>query len=140
MKIKNQSDFIEADKKINLNKITSGKIIITHVDDIWDGPLSGSCLWQGKEYYFFSFDQLIDDNSGDKWPYKYLLIELTAEQSEKNIKQRKLVSEWKKNSASKEYILEEFKQQIIEKNQIIGWFNFDLLQENIDQKDLAKRD
>lgn len=78
MKIENEKDFINADTTLNLEKVSGDEIEIEAIDEIWDGPLSGTCFWNNKEYFFFSFDQLSETEG--KWPRKYLLIELTPEQ------------------------------------------------------------
>lgn len=126
MKIKNAADFRKVDSKLNLKKISSDEIRITEIDDIWDGPLSGDCEWRNKKYYFYCFDQLDDTGNDDRWPRKYLLIELTSQQLAQNQKLRDLFQNWRKNSASPmEYqkMLEASPSQTIDANQIIGWFD-----------------
>lgn len=52
MEIKNKEDFIDADNNLGLIKLSSDEISIIDVDDIWDGPLSGTCRWRNKTYFF----------------------------------------------------------------------------------------
>ncbi len=110
MKILNQDDFKRFDTKGDLLKISANEIRIKEIDDIWDGPLSGLCEWNGGEYYFFAFDQLEDDGSGDRWPRKYVLIRLTEE----NVRARSMLKE--------QTGMQEVGQHI-NKDQIIGWFD-----------------
>ncbi len=92
------------------------EIIITEVDEVYDGPLSGDCLWQDKKYYFYSFDQLKDDGSGDPFPSKYALIDLTEDQLKQLEKERLDMMDIA--NAGKD-----FPRYLINKNQILGWFS-----------------
>ncbi len=133
MKIKNESDFVNADSKLNLRKISSNEIEITDVYDIWDGPLSGSCLWENKDYYFFSFDQLEDDKSGDRWPRKYILVSLDSEQKQTEEELKNLYSALKKGEfTAEEYSnkLERIPKLQIENKQIVGWFDSEDVEKN----------
>ena len=125
MKVKNQIEFIDADKKLALKKISSDSIDIIDVDEIWDGPLSGSCRWDDNEYYFFSFDQL-DDSGEDRWPRKYLLINLNSEQLGEINHQNEIYKRWQKGELfteeySKQY--KHFPMMTVEESQVIGWFD-----------------
>ncbi len=123
MKIENLNDFEKADKEINLVKISADEIEITEVDDIWDGPLSGSCVWKQKEYYFFSFAKIVKGE--DKQPRTFVLINITPEHKSALEKlrsayikrQHRLISE-------EEYvgIYASFPKQTIRADQAIGWF------------------
>jgi hypothetical protein len=125
MKIKNNLDLENSDKKYNLQKISESEIKVLSVDDFWDGPLSGTCLWQDKTYYYQCFDQLEEDGNTDRWPRKYVLLNLTDEQMSEI---EKLQEKFDKSAGSeklrKEYIklYEDAPEQIIEKDQIIAWF------------------
>ncbi len=124
MKIKNKEEFKEADSRLALKKISADEIVILDVDDIWDGPLSGFCMFNNKKYLFYCFDQLEGDD--DRWPRKYLLIELTQEQLAEHQKQDAVYHKWRSGSISQqEYqeIFETFQPQTIDKGQIIGWFD-----------------
>jgi hypothetical protein len=126
MKIKNQSDFIKADENHSLSRLSADEIVITYIDDIWDGPLSGSCDWNNKQYYFYSFDQLEDDGSGDRWPRKYLLIDIKPEQLKDTLQIRETYRKLKTGEMSKEEYAEFLKNipaQVVEPQQVVGWFD-----------------
>jgi hypothetical protein len=124
MKISNEKEFSQADTRYNLTKIASDEILISDVDDIWDGPLSGTCTWKGDNYYFFTFDQVVDGE--DKWPRTYVLIKpatahteaLTLLRDAYQKRQQQLIS-------SEEYqkIYDNFPPQRIDSSQLIGWFD-----------------
>jgi hypothetical protein len=74
MKIKNEMDFVQADKRLNLKELSADEIYILDVYDIWDGPLSGKSSYKNEECFFFSFDQLQKEVSEESWPRKYILF------------------------------------------------------------------
>ena len=127
MKI-NEKEFKNADNLLNLKKIPSKEIKLTTLEDFWDGPLSGLCVWEGNEYYYHCFDQVDETNDTDLWPRKYLLIKLTKEQAERQKKEYELFENSNNDSSLKQEYLELMKQAPIEKiatEQIVGWFDSD---------------
>jgi hypothetical protein len=97
MIITNIRDFSKIEQKENIKKVDQNLITVTSVYDVWDGPLSGECLYNKEKYIYYCFDQL-NDHGDDLWPRKYLLIEDTRKNS--NIEKIKL-----------------------ENSQIVGWFD-----------------
>ena len=82
MEIKNKLDFINADIA-NFIKLSADDIVITSVNEIWDGPLDGTCTWKLKDgYYFYSIDQLRQSIKGARFPNKFILIKLNSKQIE----------------------------------------------------------
>ena len=73
MKVKNSQSLINANEVYNLKKISSDEVSVLFVDEIYDGPLSGYCIWKNIYYLFYSFDQLYDDGDPN-WPKKYILV------------------------------------------------------------------
>ena len=127
MKIKNISDFKNADKRLGLQKIPEKNISIVTVDNFWDGPLSGECQWNGDSYYYECFDQVDPITDTDVWPRKFLVLRLTEEEREKNRKLKDLFD----LSANSEMLREKYLQTlenspefIIQKDQVVGWFEF----------------
>ena len=126
MKIKNILDFENAEAKLNLKKIPANEIKVVSVDNFWDGPLSGECTWLGRNYYFECFDQVDSKTDSDVWPRKYLLLSLTEDQKKENQRLQKLFEKSaESDELKKEYIriFEEAPEHIVERNQIIGWFD-----------------
>jgi hypothetical protein len=129
MKIENKNEFINADKVLNLQQISADEIAILVVDEIYDGPLNGSCEWNGIKYYFYSFDQLHDDKTGAEFPSKYLLIDLNDSQSSVLERTRELFSRWTDNiltTAKYTEFLNTLPPQKIDIKQLVGWFDSSL--------------
>lgn len=125
MEIANEADFVNAKTKLGLQKISAGEIVVIDIDDIYDGPLSGSCSWRNREYYFFTFDR-IDDTGEDRWPRKYLLITLTPQQLSEVEKLRNYFRKRKSGQMTREEysrVYDDWPKQVIKKSQIIGWFD-----------------
>jgi hypothetical protein len=123
MKIKNRKDFEEADINLGLKKFSEDEIIILDIDDVWDGPLSGLCECMNRGYYFYCFDRLEGDD--DRWPRKYILINLSKEQLSEYNRLHVEFIKWKNGQVSLEAyqkILDELPLQKVNKNQITGWF------------------
>lgn len=123
MKIKNEKAFGSADKKLGLQKISADEIQITYVDDIWDGPLSGNCIWKQSECYFFTFNRI--EGGEEKWPRTYVLIKMNLKQ--KSVVENLRIAYQKRQNnliTEEEYrkIYNNFPEQHIQKTQAIGWF------------------
>lgn len=109
---------------------------VLYEDEIWDGPLTGICLWSGEKYYFSNIAEFdISEN-----PRKYFLIRLTEQQLEndealhndfiKYIESKPRVqygnvieregAEWDKYFEA----CEKYPDQIIHKDQIVAWFEW----------------
>lgn len=124
MKIKNEEEFEGADMRLALDKIFSEEVMILDIDNIWDGSLSGFCIFNNKTYYFHCFERL--EGGEDRWPRKYLLVNLSQEQLAEYNRFDGEFKKWKEGSISlEEYqkILDVFPSQVINKNQIVGWFD-----------------
>jgi hypothetical protein len=128
------------DKNININemvnknqKIPEEEILILYSNEIYDGPIEGLCEYNKNKYYFLT----IEGNSLNK-KRPFLLIQLSKEQldneellhskyleyienheytTESSVSYRK-GAEWDKYHKT----CDKFSDQIIKKDQIIGWF------------------
>jgi hypothetical protein len=126
MKIKDHKQLENAEIKYNLIKVSDSDIKIINVDNFWDGPLSGECIWRGEKYYFECFDQLESDGDTDRWPRKYLLLNLTDRQKKENAKLQKLFDKSADSEKLRKEYIELYKaapEHIIEKDQMVAWFD-----------------
>lgn len=125
MKVKNYRELNNADSKYNLKKISEKEVKIISVDDFWDGPLSGECIWHDKPYYFQCFDQVDPNTDNDVWPRKFLLLSLTNDQLAENRRLQRLFeesldSEVQRNEHAK--LSKEAPEQSVDRGQIVAWF------------------
>jgi hypothetical protein len=106
-----------------IEKLSPDEVRISDIEDVWDGPLSGMCIWKEKEYYFACIDQL-DEDGEDRWPRKYLLISLTDAQKEQHEREARLFIEMQKETITREEYLKlqaQFQPQLLKQEQIAGW-------------------
>lgn len=117
--------------------VSPNEIEILYTDEIYDGPLSGLCLWRGQKYYFCSIEYSVDLAK----PQSYFLVRLTQEQLEndeslhedynKYITRYPYVTEgvmtYRRNAEWDKYLrsCEQYPDQIVAENQIVGWFVVD---------------
>lgn len=125
MEIKNKSEFINADKS-DIRKLSADDVVITHVNEIWDGPLDGTCTFKSEDgYYYYSIDQLAPLISGEKFPNKFLLFKLNEEQIEKTKREQDLYLNWvaeKISTSNYKKLKSSIESELIEMKQTIGWF------------------
>src|SRR3989338_4132480 len=125
MKIKNQSDFADFDRRTKCPPLSSNEIEIKNVNEIWDGPLSGTCEWEGELFYFFSFIQP-SLGRGDKWPRKYVLVQLDTNQILEKKREDEISKIWKYGHISSAEYSEQYDNYpeiTIDETQIVGWFD-----------------
>lgn len=121
MKIKNIADFNNAETKYNLKKIPVKEVKVVSVDDFYDGPLSGECQWQDRNYYYMCYDRIDPVTDTDVWPRKYLLLSLSNEQLEQV---RHLAGLFNKSPGEEHLkIYNAAPALTIERDQIAGWFD-----------------
>lgn len=68
---------------------------MSYVNEIWDGPLDGACLWKGESgYYFASIDEFCNFEDQEKFPYIYVLIKLSELQTQILNTEIELFQQW----------------------------------------------
>lgn len=120
MIIKNKEEFNKIDIKLGLIEIPSNEIKILYENDSWDGALEGICVWDKREYYFLCFDQL-NEAGEDRWPRKYILLDLSEDQKAEEAKEHLQFASCEDKSTFFE-AQKHFPQYEIEENQVVGWF------------------
>ena len=113
---------------------------LLYENEIWDGPLTGLCLWNGEKYYFHSIEQYNKEYNLEKIPRPYFLIKLTDEQLineellhadtvryieshpyvRKGHVSTRPAAEWDKYYEA----CEKYPDQEVKQDQIVGWFEW----------------
>ena len=69
-------DFDSLGGYLALPRIDRSSVRLLWSDEFWDGPCSGMLLFRGQQYWF----QSIEENEGDGWFRRFLVVELSDAQ------------------------------------------------------------
>jgi hypothetical protein len=135
IELKRDLDLFLKTQKLNLNTTD-----ILYENEIWDGPLTGVCLWNARKYYYYAVEMHSIEYKREKGLRRYFLIRLTEEQlrNEENLHKEFIkyvesyprvlegISSTHKGAEWDKYLeaCNKYPDQIIFDDQIVGWFEW----------------
>ena len=121
MIIENYNDFDEHIVKNKYKKVSSENVRIIEVNDIYDGPLSGVCVYFDSVFYYCCITEFEHLTEKQRYPRKYILIKLNEHLINRQRQIENLKSE---NETLKLKSLLEKPYSVLP-SEVIAWFEVD---------------